>query len=492
MLIQSALLALAATLVSAVPEITIEGSDFINSETGDKFQIVGVAYQPGGSAEYKPQTGKDPLSDPDICRRDAALMQVMGFNAVRVYNLSPDINHDECVSIFNDAGMYMMIDVNTPVIAEHISSFEPWTTYYAEYLNHTFAVIEAFAGYPNTLLFFSGNEIINNVKTGRDVPPYIRAVTRDMKNYIKNNIDRKIPVGYAAADVRDILWDTFNYITCSHEDDEDDESKVDFFALNSYSWCGPDATFESSTFKDLVDGLKGSDVPVFFGEYGCNKDPPRLWGEVAPLYGDDMYPVFSGGIVYEYTEETHNFGLVHLEDDEAQVLGDYNRLKEQFSKLDWEAVHSRQPSNNNNKAPTCKPSLIEIDGFNDNFTLPQVPPKGESGIVPQKLIDNGLPSKPRGQIVDVDSLDVTLSVVDSDEKSLSDLAVTKLPEDEFNWTGKNEVHTGSTDGSSNDDGSSDANNDSGNDNQDGDEGAAVHMQPLMWAVALPVVAMLFA
>jgi hypothetical protein len=37
-----------------------------------------VAYQPGGSSGYKPDSGIDPLSDAAVCLRDAALMQRLG------------------------------------------------------------------------------------------------------------------------------------------------------------------------------------------------------------------------------------------------------------------------------------------------------------------------------------------------------------------------------------------------------------------------------
>lgn len=62
-------------------------------------------YQPGGSAGYTAD-GHDPLSDPEACTRDAALMQVLGVNTVRIYNLNPDLNHDKCVSIFNAVRTY--------------------------------------------------------------------------------------------------------------------------------------------------------------------------------------------------------------------------------------------------------------------------------------------------------------------------------------------------------------------------------------------------
>lgn len=98
--LQSALVTLAASLVAAVPSLEIEGNEFFNPKTGEKFQVVGIAYQPGGSAGFS-ETQPDPLSQPEACKRDAALMQVMGVNAIRVYNLNPNLNHDECASIFN-------------------------------------------------------------------------------------------------------------------------------------------------------------------------------------------------------------------------------------------------------------------------------------------------------------------------------------------------------------------------------------------------------
>ena len=154
--------------------ITIKGSDFINSVTGDRFQILGVAYQPGGSSGYNPASGADPLSDGDICLRDAALMQQLGVNAIRVYNVDPDLNHNMCASIFNAVGIYMLIDVNSPLAGQSIDRGTPWTSYDASYLNRTFAVVEAFKSFPNTLLFFAGNEVINDVPSGGVVPPYMR------------------------------------------------------------------------------------------------------------------------------------------------------------------------------------------------------------------------------------------------------------------------------------------------------------------------------
>jgi hypothetical protein len=99
---------------------------------------------------------------------------ILGVNAIRVYNVSPDINHDICASIFNAVGIYMLIDVNSPLGGESIDRSNPSDSYTSSYLNRTFAVVEAFKSYPNTLLFFSGNEVINDLPTGGPNPPYMR------------------------------------------------------------------------------------------------------------------------------------------------------------------------------------------------------------------------------------------------------------------------------------------------------------------------------
>ncbi|KAI0518160.1 glycolipid anchored surface protein, partial [Xylaria bambusicola] len=439
MLVRAALAALgAATSVAAVTPLEVHGSQFVNPKTGDAFQVVGVAYQIGGSAGYDPKDGKDPLSDGDVCRRDAALMQMMGINTIRVYNLSPNINHDECASIFNAAGMYMIIDVNSPLVGESINSLEPWTSYYEAYVNRTFAIVENFKAYPNLLGFFSGNEVIDAVKTGAHAPPYIRAITRDLKNYIKNHADREIPVGYSAADVRDVLEDSWNYFQCSIEGEAGDMSRADMFALNSYSWCG-ESNFHDSTYDQLIELFKTSSVPVFFSEFGCNTPSPRIFTEIAAIYGSNMTEVFSGGVVYEYAQEENNYGLAQVNSDgSVDLLSDFRTLQNQYSKLNFDSVQNVKATGKSITPPTCRESLIKEDGFNNNFTLP-VPPPGV-----QKLIDNGIDKKLNGKIIDISDWAVSQTVNDVDGNKLPKLAVKPLADGEINTPSSTETGSGSS------------------------------------------------
>jgi len=424
--IHVAILSLFFATTFAVQTVVIKGSNFVNSVTGDRLQILGVAYQPGGSSGYDPASGDDPLSDGSVCLRDAALMQRLGVNAIRVYNVDPDLNHDMCASIFNAVGIYMLIDVNSPLAGESIDRSAPLTSYDSSYLNRTFAVVEAFKSYPNTLLFFAGNEVVNDLPTGGTVPPYMRAVTRDLKNYIAKHSTRSIPVGYSAADVRDILLDTWNYLQCTTTGDDSDPSRVDLFALNSYSWCG-DSSYQTSGYDVLTADFSNTSVPVFFSEYGCNKPSPRNFTEVPVLYGPLMTPVLSGGLVYEFSQETSNFGLVNINSNgSAQLLSDYDTLQKQFNTLNVTLLQGVKAENTSVVALTCASSLITNQGFANNFSIPAVPPGA------QALIDNGISPAPVGKLVTVTSTKVTQQVQGSNGLVMSGLAITPLADDESN------------------------------------------------------------
>jgi 1,3-beta-glucanosyltransferase GAS3 len=456
----------------------VRGNSFVNPATGNKFQIVGVAYQPKGSAGYDPARGKDPLSNGEICKRDAAIMQTMGINAIRVYNLNPDINHDECASVFNAAGMYMLLDVNSPLPGESIHNLEPWTSYHKGYLNRTFAIVEAFKNYPNTLLFFSGNEVVNDVATAKFVPPYLRAVTRDLKNYVKKHCDRPIPVGYSAADVRSVLVDSWNYLQCAENGDVNDPSRVDVFALNSYSWCG-ESDMQKSTYDQLVEFFKASSVPIFFSEYGCNSPRPnnRPFTEVGAIYGSAMNNVFSGGVAYEYSEEPNIYGIVKISDSDgsATMLGDYKTLSSQVKKLDFTALQGVKASTTNPTPPVCSSALIKQSGFNNSFTIPAVPEGA------QDIINNGVSPKPSGKIIPISSFAYSYKVINADGNQVSKLFVNSLGDATINSPGTN------TGGSSNGSGSSGSNGSNGT-----DKNAGSYLKPTTFAVMLPLVAALFA
>ncbi|OGE51953.1 hypothetical protein PENARI_c011G00916 [Penicillium arizonense] len=405
----SSVLALAGSTLALTP-LEVKGRDFVNSDNGDRFQIIGVDYQPGGSSGFTAKL--DPLSDGKICLRDAALMQRLGINTIRVYNLEPSLNHDECASIFNAAGIYMILDVSNPLEGGYLDRSAPWTTYSAIYYKQVFGIIEGFKNYDNLLGFFAGNEVINEDAT-YSAPKYMRAVVRDMKDYIAKNSDRAIPVGYSAADIRDILMDTVHYFECDLKNST--SSRADFFGLNSYSWCGK-SSYKASGYDVLTEDFSNATIPVFFSEYGCNEVKPRVFTEVQALYGEEMTQAFSGGLVYEWTQEDNEYGLVSANDsDTITMLIDYANFQNQLGQLDMDRITSSNSSQTSVKAEECSASLVTHKSFYNAWDLPEVPSKVSD------YIKNGLPNAPTGKLVSVSSTTIPQKVYDHNGKEVSDV-----------------------------------------------------------------------
>ncbi|KAK6440747.1 Glycolipid anchored surface protein 4 precursor [Oleoguttula sp. CCFEE 5521] len=413
-------LALSATFLSvhALNPIIVQEQEFIDSVTNQRFMVLGVDYQPGGQGAYNPVNTADPLSNGTICLRDAALMQNLGVNTIRSYNVDPALSHDECASIFNMAGIYMILDVNSPLGGQSIDRADPASTYNTAYLSHIFGVVEAFKSYPNTLGFFAGNEIINSNTTATQNPQYIRAVQRDLKNYISAHASRPIPVGYSAADIREVLQDTWAYLQCDNSANGTDISRSDFFGLNSYSWCGSGSSFQTSGYDQLVAIFSNTTIPVFFSEYGCNDPQPRVFDEVTTLYGPEM-TVMSGGLVYEWTQETANYGIITtFPNDSAQLRGDYDALEGKYSQLNLTLIESRNSTATNLQPPKCNSNLISADGFSTNFDIPSAPDGADA------LIAAGISTPPTGSIVFVTQTAVQVQVLASNGAMISGLSIT--------------------------------------------------------------------
>jgi hypothetical protein len=277
----------------------------------------GVDWQPGGSS-----TLEDPIADEAACTRDIAEFKKLGLNTVRIYTVDNTASHDTCMKMLADAGIYLVLDVNTPKYS--LNRATPAPSYNAVYLQSIFATIDAFANYTNTLAFFSGNEVINDDST-TSAAPYVKAVTRDMRQYIGSRGYRQIPVGYSAADVNSNRKEMAEYMNCGSDDE-----RSDFFAFNDYSWCDP-SSFTTSGWDQKVKNFTGYGIPIFLSEYGCNTNT-RQFEEVASLYSTDMTAVYSGGLVYEYSEEGSKYGLVTISGSTVSEGPDFAALQTAFSK----------------------------------------------------------------------------------------------------------------------------------------------------------------
>jgi len=307
-----------AVVRASLNPIVVKGNGFFDSVTNDRFYIRGVDYQPGGSSAVN----YDPLADVANCQLNIPYMKELGLNAIRVYSVDNSADHRECMALLDGAGIYLILDVNTP--QDSIDRANPAESYNAIYLQHVFATIDAFKYFDNTLGFFSGNEVVNDANNTA-ASTWVKATTRDMKAYIAKQSPRTIPVGYSAADVSSNRLPLAEYLNCG-----DDSARGDFYAFNNYAWCG-NSSYTQSGYDQRVAEFSNYSVPLFFSEYGCNLVQPRLFTEVGAIYSSEMTPVFSGGLVYEWSQEVSDYGLVDLTNGSVSLLPDYNNLKTEFA-----------------------------------------------------------------------------------------------------------------------------------------------------------------
>lgn len=140
---------------------------------------------------------------------------------------------------------------------------------------------------------------------GSQAAPYVKAAARDVKKYRDEKGYRQIPVGYAAADIESLRPMLQNYFACS----ADSADNLDFYSLNAYEWCG-DSSYTESGYNMLQKNATNYNIPIFFSETGCNQPEPRTFQDQAAIFGPEMDGTWSGAIIYEWIEETNNYGLV--------------------------------------------------------------------------------------------------------------------------------------------------------------------------------------
>lgn len=337
--------------------------------TGDQFFIKGVAYQPSDANQTTANAASgsqinDPLADPTGCTQAVSLLQELGANVIRTYEVNSTLNHDECMQTFADAGIYLFLDLETPYTTV-VSDDPTWTV--EQYEEFT-ANVDAFAQYPNTAGFFIGNEVVNAYNVS-SAATFVKAAARDMRAYIAAKGYRAIPVGYAGADVANLQIQLAEYLSCGDATDG-----IDFYGINIYRWCG-NSTYTESGYDILEAQYTNLTRPVFFSEFGCNipLGQTRTFGDIPSLYGI-MSNVFSGGIAYEWVEEANSYGLVTSASAGASPtpLPDFSVLSSR-----WAAVSPSSTALSDYDGTTASVSCPPLtSGFVAATSLPPSPDAG--------------------------------------------------------------------------------------------------------------------
>jgi hypothetical protein len=357
------ILAILASGAAALPKISRHGR-YLYSEDGSRFFIKGISYQEAGTTTAvtdggfpEPTDFTDPLSVGSACIRDVPFLQQLTVNAVRVYSVDSRLNHDNCMAALEAAGIYTIIDLSLPVNGSINRASPAWSTNLLGLYTQT---IDAFSKYNNVLAYNIGNEIVTKVPE-TNTGPFIKAAARDIKAYLKSKGSSAL-VGYASTDGSGWRDPLAAYLSCGSED-----TSLDLYGLNNYRWCG-DSTFAAS-YAETETAFKNYNIPAYFSEYGCNTSPPRVWTEVAALFGPQMTDVWSGGLAFSYFPTVDNFGLVTIDGNTVTPSSEFQALKTQLSAVTFATTPS-QSAAGATQYPTCAAPNANFLGSN---TLPPTP-----------------------------------------------------------------------------------------------------------------------
>lgn len=103
--------------------------------------------------------------------------------------------------------------------------------------------------------------------------------------------------------------------------------------------------------------------------YGCNIITPRKFDEVRSIYLEEMNHVVKGGLIYEFTEEPNNYGLVRvLPDQNIQLLADFHLARVQFQTLPSTQRLKCAEAEKRPNPPRCD------DSYENLFTTKTLPP----------------------------------------------------------------------------------------------------------------------
>ncbi|KAK6463526.1 pH responsive protein 1 precursor [Scheffersomyces coipomensis] len=340
------------------PPVEVVGNKFYFSNNGSQFLMRGIAYQQN-TANDSSLSFQDPLADESTCQRDVKYFQELNTNVLRVYAVNTSLNHDACMNIFANAGIYIIADLSEPDLSINRDSPEWNLNLYQRYTD----VVDMFQNYTNVLGFFAGNEVTNNV-TNTDASAFVKAAVRDVKKYISDKNYRTIPVGYSSNDDEETRVAIADYFSCGESSE-----KADFFGINMYEWCG-NATFQSSGYEARTEEFQNLTIPIFFSEYGCNADLPRRFTEVATIFSTEMTDVWSGGIVYMYFQEENDYGLVSVNGNSVSTMADFQYYSSEINNISPSYANSASASAAATQTLAC-PAIAATWAASEN--LPPTP-----------------------------------------------------------------------------------------------------------------------
>ena len=153
-----------------------------------------------------------------------------------------------------------------------------------------------------------------------------------------------------------------------------------------------------------------------------------------------MAGVFSGGLVYEYSEEPNEYGLVTINSDNSiDLKEDYTNLLAEYGDIDLHALTAANSTATGRTPPACVGSFLNSN-LTRSFAVPSRLPEIAS------MISNGVGGTYPTGVATVTNTNEVATVRQPDGTELTGLSLRILNNDQSNLPGENTSGTNGTGG----------------------------------------------
>jgi len=160
-------------------------------QNGTQFFIRGLSYSNDARSAPGSISVIDTISDELSCTRDIPYLQRLGINTLGLRVVDANADHSGCMSLLQDAGIYVMVRVDGITAQSRVRNGTAITPFDSSFIDHIHSVVDAYQEYSNTLGYYLSGE-----KNRTDETPLYKAWLIHTKDYIKSKNYRKIPVGF--------------------------------------------------------------------------------------------------------------------------------------------------------------------------------------------------------------------------------------------------------------------------------------------------------
>jgi hypothetical protein len=236
----------------------------------------------------------DVIADGAICERDIPYFIKLNINTLVVDGIDLTRDHDACMNQLANAGIFVIVYINGRTNRTYRSkgrNAEAW-----DYMHYERAqsIIDQYQKYPNTLGFmYYSNTLVGSIMQKA------KATVVHLKQYIKENSYRRIPIGLEGKEDRDHIATTASslgdFFNCG-----DKESSPDFLNILPF----PDICLTKSSLKQkgLIEKYSTYSIPSIITT-GCDASNQHDFTEVQDIFGENGSRVFAGAIFREWFED---------------------------------------------------------------------------------------------------------------------------------------------------------------------------------------------